>query len=77
MAKDLFKRGLAADAKKAGALGLFRKAAEELEAAAAEHRTVAQEAAEVADAYKAHAGNSVQSAVEAEQAAAKLREMVG
>lgn len=77
MAKDIFKRATAADAKKAGALGLFRRAAEELEAAAREHREVSTEAQDVAEAYRSRAGDSVQSAVEAEQAAARLREMVG
>jgi hypothetical protein len=77
MAKDIFKRATAADAKKAGALGLFRRAAEELEAAAREHREVSAEADDVANAYRSRAGDSVQSAVEAEQAAARLREMVG
>jgi hypothetical protein len=77
MAKDLFKRAVRADVRKGNALSLFRTAATELEAAAQEHRAVAAEAAEVAEAYKGRAGDSVQSAVDAEQAAARLREMVG
>lgn len=77
MAKNLFKRAVHADVRKGNALALFRTAANELEAAAAEHRAIASEAAEVADEYRNRAGDSVQSAVEAEQAAARLREMVG
>lgn len=74
---NLFRRAVLADARKASALGLFRKAVDELETAAAAHRQIAEEAWAVSDEYKNRADDSVQSAVEAEQAAARLREMVG
>jgi hypothetical protein len=58
-------------------LDLFRTAAAALEEVAAEHRDVANEASVIADAHKSQAGSSVQKAVEAEQAAVRLRELVG
>lgn len=72
MRNNLHKRATAADAKHAGALSLFNKAADELEAAAAEHDAIADEATWVVDARRSE---SRKSAVAARDAAARLREL--
>ena len=74
---DLTKRAVAADAKHAGALSLFHKAAEELEAAASEHCDIAREAELVAALHQERANDSRLSASHALSAAGKLRELVG
>lgn len=75
MRNNLHKRATAADAKHAGALSLFNKAAEELEAAAAEHDAIADEATWVVDEYESRRSESRKSAVAARDAAARLREL--
>lgn len=77
MSKNIFKRATAADAKHAGALSLFHKVADELEAAAAEHRAVADEAQCIADNYAARTAASKHAAASAEASASRVRELVG
>jgi hypothetical protein len=75
MRNNIHKRATAADAKHAGALSLFYKAAEELEAAAAEHDAIAEEAKAKADEYDVRRVESVASANAARTAASRLREL--
>lgn len=75
MRNNLHKRATAADAKHAGALSLFHKAADELETAAAEHDAIAEEAQRLADEYDVRRVESVASASAARTAAARLREL--
>lgn len=73
----LEKRATAADAKHAGALSLFSRAAEELDAAADEHLNIAREAEFAAQLHQERANQSTVSAKQAITAAARLRELVG
>jgi hypothetical protein len=77
MTKNIFKRATAADAKHAGALSLFVKAADELEAAASEHAAVASEAKAIADEYNARHAESISASVAATNSASRVRELVG
>ena len=73
----LTRRAAAAQAKSAGALNLFRTAASELEAATKDHESVANEAASIAEAHAQVREYHERQAVEAANAAAKLRGLVG
>lgn len=74
---NLEKRAVAADAKHAGALSLFHKAAAELDAAADEHLEIARAAELEAQLHQERAEASSVSAKQAITAAARLRELVG
>jgi hypothetical protein len=67
----------AASAKQAGALSLFHRAADDLEAAAAEHRSVRDEALAIADQHHAVAQDASVAAEQSLVAAAKIRELAG
>lgn len=76
MKSNLNKRATAASAKQAGALSLFHRAAEELEAAAAEHHAVAKEATDIANAHLDIVNAATQASKDSLTAAAKIRELV-
>lgn len=73
----LEKRAVAADAKHAGALSLFHRAAEELDAAADAHLEIAREAELLAQLHQERSDQSTVSAKQAIASAARLRELVG
>lgn len=73
---SVFRRAARAEERHQSALSLFQQAAAELDTVAVEHRLIADEAAEIADEHRNRAAASVRSAVTAEQAAARLRELV-
>lgn len=71
------KRLTHAEAKTAGALSLFHRAAAELDDAAAAHESIANEAYSNARRQDELAGAAHEGYVQSKQAAAKLRELIG
>lgn len=77
MKTNLSKRAQAASAKQAGALSLFHRAADELDAAAEAHRKVQSEADAIAAHYDSLAGTAHIAAQESANAASKIRDLIG
>lgn len=77
MSKNLSKRAVAASAKQAGALSLFHRAADELDAAAQEHYEISAEATRVANEHLDVVNEANRQGREAVDAAAKIRALIG